>query len=45
MLGKNKLKSVIDEKLVTPQRNTAAIAILALAVASIALILVVKGGK
>lgn len=39
------IKSIIDEKLVVPQKNTAAIAITALAIAAIALVIAVRKGK
>lgn len=45
MIGLNSLKTAVTDKIVTPQKNTAAIAIAALAVATIALIIATRKGK
>ena len=46
MFGSDKLKGIVNDKIVTPQKNTAAIAAIALTVAVIALgIAIHKGGK
>jgi hypothetical protein len=43
MFGPKSVKTFLDEKLVTPQKNTAAIAIIALGIAVVALVIATHG--
>lgn len=45
MYGTAKIKSLVQEKIVDPQKNTAALAAVALSIAVIALIIAVRKGK
>lgn len=45
MIGIDKIRSAVNDKIVIPQKNTAAIAIAALAIATIALVIATRKGK